>query len=116
MILKTFFSGFGIPAYAENSVPEEIQLPYITYPLIQPEWDEQASFYVQVWYRKNNLSALLSKADQITAAIGNGARFDFNGGIIELFTSTPKIQTLTDEDSQRAYINMIIRAYCNPGE
>ena len=28
--LKTFFSGFDLPAYQEGTVPEDVQLPYIT--------------------------------------------------------------------------------------
>jgi len=113
--LKTFFSGFGLPAYAENNVPDDLQLPYITYPLIEPEWDEQASYYCQVWYRKKQLAALLSKADQIVAAIGEGIVFEQDGGYVALYTSTPLQQMLTDDDSQRVYINLIIKAYHIPG-
>lgn len=115
-ILKIFFSGFGLPAYVQNCVPDNTELPYITYSLVEPEWDEQGSFFCQVWYRKNNFLALITKADQIVSAIGDGIRFDFNGGILEIFPSNPKIQTLTDEDSQRAYISLVIRAYHMPGE
>jgi hypothetical protein len=113
--LKTFFSGFDLPAYAVNSVPESVSLPYITYPLTEPEWDEQATFYCQVWYPKKHLTALLSKADQIVAAIGMGAKFDLGEGYLVLYPSTPLIQILTDDDTQRAYINLIIKAYHTPG-
>ena len=30
--LKTFFSGFDLPAYTVDSVPDNAQLPYITSP------------------------------------------------------------------------------------
>ena len=114
--LKTFFSGFDIPAYAENSLPETLKLPYITYPIIEPEWDEQASYYCQVWYQKKKLGDLLAKADQIVAAIGEGAVFEQDGGYVAIYPSTPLVQTLTDDDSQRVYINLIIRAYHLPGD
>lgn len=114
--LKTFFSGFDLPAYTVNNVPEETQLPYITYPLTEPEWEEQATFYCQVWYPKRKLNDLLVKADQIVAAIAHGAVFQQNGGYLAIYPSTPLIQTLTDEDSERAYINLIIRAYHQPGD
>jgi hypothetical protein len=39
--LKQFFSGFGIPAYTEDTVPEDVSLPYITYAAGQPEWDQK---------------------------------------------------------------------------
>lgn len=114
--LKTFYSGFGIPAYTLESVPDEVELPYITYPLTEPEWNEQASTYCQVWYPKNQLADLLAKADQITAAIGaTGIKFAQSGGYVILYPSTPLIQILTDETTQSAYINLSINAYHMPG-
>ncbi len=114
--LKTFFSSFDIPAYADGSVPENTQLPYITYQLVEPEWDEQASLLCQVWYRKNQLTALLTKADQIVAAIAEGAVFKQDGGYVAIYPSTPLLQTLTDDDSQRVIISLSINAYHMPGD
>ena len=114
--LKTFFGSFDLPAYTIESVPEDTPLPYLTYPLVEPEWNEQASFYCQVWYHKNQLQALLTKADQITAAIGTGKVMKQDGGYLAIDPSTPLIQILTDEDSQRAYINLSINAYHMPGD
>lgn len=114
--LKTFFGGFGLPAYTLNSVPENVALPYITYPLVEPEWDSQASFYCQIWYRKNRLQDLLTKADQITAAIGTGVKFEQTGGYLVIYPATPLIQILTDDTTQSAYINLAINAYHMPGD
>ena len=114
--LKTFLGGFGIPAYTLNSVPDDVSLPYITYPLVEPEWNQQANFYCQVWYRKNNLSALLQKADEIVTAVNTMKKMELPGGYLVLYPATPLIQILTDEDSQSAYINLILNAYHMPGE
>ena len=114
--LKAFFGGFGLPAYTLDSVPDEVELPYITYPLYEPEWDEQGNTYCQVWYPKKRLADLLTKADQIVAAIGTGKRFEQPGGIVMLYTTTPMIQILSDDGSQSAYINLIINAYHLPGQ
>lgn len=114
--LKAFFGGFGIPAYKENSVPDDVKLPYFTFPLIEPKWDESASYYCQVWYKRKQVEALLMKADEIVGAIGEGIVFDQDGGYVALYPSSPLIQTLTDEDTDRAYLNLIIRAYHMPGD
>ena len=114
--LKTFFSGFGLPAYIENNVPEETPLPYITYPLVEPEWDRQASFFVQVWWQKRDLTALLGTAGEIVKQIGPGAVIRQNDGFIAIYPETPLIQIMTDEDTDRAYINLMIRAYHLPGD
>lgn len=114
--LKTFYGGFGIPAYTLESVPENVNLPYITFPLTEPEWNEQASTYCQVWYPKNRLADLLAKADSIVAAIGStGIKFAQPGGYCVLYPSTPLIQILTDEHTQSAYINLAINVYQMPG-
>ena len=113
--LKTFFSGFDIPAYTLESVPEEVEFPYIIYPLVEPEWGEQANFYCQVWYRKNNLGALLAKADQVLAAIGTGIVIPMTGGYLAIYPSTPQMQTMTDDVAQSVYINLAINAYQMPG-
>ena len=114
--LKMFFSNFGIPAYTLESVPDDVELPYITYPLYEPEWDEQGNTYCQVWYRKQNLEALLAKADKIVAAIGTGLVIPMTGGYLALYTGTPMIQIMSDDYSQSAYINLIINAYHMPGD
>ena len=114
--LKTFFSSFSLPAYTLESVPENVSLPYITYPLTEPEWNEKASFYCQVWYPKKKLADLLTKADEIIAAIGTMKKFTQDGGYVVLYPSTPLIQLLNDEHTQSAYINLTINAYHMPGE
>ena len=114
--LKTFFGGFSLPAYTLESVPDDVDLPYITFPLVEPEWGEQANFYCQVWYRKNQLAALLAKADAIVKAIGVMKEFDQDGGHLVIYPSSPLIQILTDETTQSAYINLAINAYHLPGD
>lgn len=114
--LKTFFGSFGLPAYTLQSVPDEVTLPYITYPLTEPEWNQQANTYCQVWYPKNQLEALLTKADQITAAIGTGVLIEQPKGYLAVYPTTPLIQIMSDEETQSAYINLLINAYHMPGD
>ena len=116
MTLKAFFSSFGLPAYTLESVPETVSLPYITFPLLEPEWNEQASFYCQVWYPKKHLEELLTKADEIVAAIGTGKTFEQTGGYLVIYPSTPLVQVLNDEYTQSAYIMLTINAYHLPGQ
>ena len=114
--LKTFFSGFDLPAYTVDNVPDEVTLPHITYPLVEPEWNQEASFYCQVWYPKNHLEELLSKADSIVAEIGIEKKIKLTGGYLVLHTSTPLLQKMSDDYSESMYINLSIRAYHMPGE
>ena len=114
--LKMFFSSFDLPAYTTDSVPETVELPYITYPLTEPEWNEQASFHCQIWYPKKQLEALLRKADEVVAAIGDGRKIDMQGGYLLIYPSTPLVQIRSDDFSQAAYIMLSINAYHMPGQ
>jgi len=113
--LKTFFSGFGLPAYAADSVPDEVELPYITYSMSVPEWNQKASMYVQVWDRTTSNTSIIQKADQITQAIGYGKNIPFDGGYLIIWPETPLIQIMVDGDFRSAYINLSINAYQLPG-
>lgn len=114
--LKTFLSGFGIPAYIVGTVPDSVQLPYITYPLTEPEWNKKATFYVQIWYRSTSNTALLEKADQIVKEIGEGIILSSGDGFLVIYPETPLIQILVDGDYRSAYINLSINCYHMPGE
>ena len=114
--LKTFFSGFGLPAYAADSVPDDVELPYITYSISVPEWNQKASLNAQVWDRTTSNAGIIRVADQITAAIGeNGIRIPVDGGYLIIWPETPLIQIQVDGDFRFAYINLSINSYHLPG-
>ena len=113
--LKAFFSGFGLPAYAENSVPETAKLPYITYSISDPEWNQKATMYAQIWDRTKSNDGIIKKADQIAAAIGEEKRLPFEGGYLVIWPENPLTQILVDGDVRRAYMNLSINAYHMPG-
>ena len=113
--LKAFFSGFGVPAYAVNSVPDDVQLPYIAYSLSVPEWDQKASLYAQVWDRSRSNTGIIGIADQITAEIGTGKKLDLEDGYLVLWPETPLMQMLADGDYRSVYINLSVNVYQMPG-
>ena len=113
--LKTFASSFNLPAYANGSVPDPVELPYITFPVVEPEWSEKASFYIQIWHRSTTNTELLTKADAICQAIGTGKIINLTGGYLVIYPETPLIQLMVDGDFRSAYINLSINAYHVPG-
>lgn len=115
--LYTFFSGFGIAAYTSETVPDDATLPYLTYPLQEPEWGQKATFYVTVYYRHQTSNfASLAKADEIVGAIGEGIILPCEGGYVTIWPETPLVQELPpDGDVRGAYINLSINAYHTHG-
>lgn len=112
--LKLFFSGFGLPAYARNDIPDEVDLPYIAYDLIVPRWDVQGNISCQVYYPKNQLEDLLTTADEIRAAIGPGLEITLSNGYLMLYLANQS-ENMSDEYSESVYIPLIINAYHLPG-
>lgn len=111
--LYQFWSGFGLPAATIGTVPDEWELPYITYSLVETEPTEAATGYAQVWYRDTGNAAMLAKVDEIKAAIGTGIVLPCDGGYVVIRPSTPFVQLMVDADpAQRyAYINFQINCY-----
>ena len=115
--LKTFFSSFGLPAYAEGSVPDDVTTPYITFSLSVPEWNTKSSMYAQVWDRTTSNAGIIRKADDIVAAVGQGHRIPLDGdGYLVIWPESPLVQLMTDGDFRSAYINLAINAYHMPGK
>ena len=113
--LKTYYSGFGLPAYQEGSVPDDVSLPYISYSVSAPEWNQKASHYVRVWDRTKSNTRIMRIADQILYSIGTGKRIDLGGGYLVIWPETPQAQIIVDGDTRYAYINLSINSYNLPG-
>lgn len=113
--LKLFFSGFGLPAYARDDVPDEVPLPYIAYDLVEPRWDQLGNMSCQVYYKKKSLEELLDKADEIVAEIGEGLEITLSSGYLMLYVGQPAQQKMSDEYTESIYISLLINGYHQPG-
>lgn len=117
-VLNTFWNSFGIPAYIEENLPNDVQLPYITYTLSQPEWKDTTTLQARVWYKGTGFSQLVEKVDEISRIIGEGysVQTEDKNGCVVLFKDInfAQIQPFTDESQLKvAYLNLIMHAYTN---
>lgn len=113
--LSDWFEQFEMPVYLNNDVPDEAELPYMTIPMSEPEWDKKASFNIQLWYRTRTNVELMSKADEIVSAIGVGAVIHCDSGHLVLYPDSPLIQVLVDGDYRSALIKLSLNSYKMPG-
>ena len=112
--LYEFWSSFGIPAYVEYHVPDDAEMPYITYELTEPNWKEQAAVRARVWYRDFSFFKICAKLDEIKEKIGDGYTMSVDGGMIAIFTDDPFIQFQPYEDEtgvKVAYLSCILNAF-----
>ena len=109
--LKLFFSGFGLSAYTRMNVPDLVEIPYIAYDLVEPSWNFQGNMTCQVYYPKEQVEELLTKADEIKAAIGHGLQITMSEGYIMLYLADLMGQQMTDEMTDSVIISMLINVY-----
>lgn len=114
--LNAFYSGFGLMAYSENSVPDGVQLPYITYTVPQSGVFESATHQVRVWYETDKSAPsnvqVNAKADEIIAAIGQGVKIKAGRGFVCIYPGVPLAQLQPSDDQTRiVYINLELRSY-----
>ena len=111
-----FFSAFNVPAYDQQAVPEDAELPYITYYVQEPEWGTQATGFAQVWYRTKSRATVNEKTDEIVRAIGDrGVLLECQGGYVMLRPETPFISPIQNGDVMGNIINFTLNAYHMPG-
>ena len=109
-----FLSGFGIPAYAASSVPDQAAFPYITYQPVTPDMFSEANMAVTVWYRTDSEAVPNAKVREIGEAIPPRSKVPFqcDGGGFFISRGSPWAQpvTTTEDDSKvkRRLINMTV--------
>ena len=104
-----FWSGFGLTAYEENSVPDDASFPYITYQLVTDSFDREIPLTASMWYRSESWTAINAKTDEISQRIGRGGKIiSCDGGAIWLKRGQPFAQNMGDESD-----NLIKRKYLN---
>ena len=99
--LHKFWSGFGLKAYDENSVPDGAQLPYITYEVSEDNFGNELAQTASLWYRSSSWTDITLKEQEISDFITRGGRMiAFDGGAMWIQKSTPWAQRLADPDDE----------------
>lgn len=98
--LYSFWAGFGIPAYEQNSVPDadSISFPYITYEAVVSGFDEDAFSNASIWTRNTSWSEADRLSDMIEADLKNGGRIvPYSGGMLWITPEAPFSQSMGDD-------------------
>ena len=105
-----FWSGFGLTAYEENTVPTDVAFPYITYQLVTDSFDREVAATASLWYRGESWTAINAKTEEISQKISRGGKIiSCDGGAIWLKRGQPFAQSMGDESDdliKRKYLNI----------
>lgn len=107
--IHQFWSGFGLNAYEENTVPNDAVFPYITYQLVTDAFDTDVNMSASLWYRGESWIDINAKEREISAYIGiGGVIIKRSDGRIWLKKGVPFAQNMGDQSD-----NLIKRKYLN---
>ena len=105
-----FWSGFGLTAYEENTVPTDAVFPYITYQLVTDSFDREIPLTASLWYRSESWTSINAKTEEISQTISRGGKIiPCDGGAILLKRGHPFANSMGDESDElikRKYLNI----------
>lgn len=118
--LHAFWSGFGIPAYDENSVPSEEErirlhgsaFPYLTYEASADSFGHPIAQTASIWYRTSGWGDITAKEQEIADFITRGGRMlAYDGGAIWIQRESPWAQRMSEKNDdmiRRIVLNVSI--------
>ena len=107
--IHSFWSSFGLTAYDENSVPDDAQMPYITYSVEYDSFDYSVSLSASLWYQTTSWTIPTAKAHEIRNYITlGGVTIPTDNGVIWIKRGSPFYQRMGDveRDVKRIYFNI----------
>lgn len=109
--IHDFWSGFGLTAYDEYSVPDNAQMPYITYGVSTGALEDVVPLHASIWYYDPSWEAITAKSRQIAQFVGQYGHkvIPLDDGRMYLVQGTPFSQRMNDPSDRlikRIYINI----------
>ena len=105
-----FWSGFGLTAYEENTVPSDAAFPYVTYQLVTDSFGREIPLTASLWYRSESSTGINAKTEEISQKISRGGKIiSCDGGAIWLKRGQPFAHNMGDESDnlmRRKYLNI----------
>ena len=99
--LHAFWSGFGLKAYDENTVPDDAQLPYITYEATSDSFGDPVAQTASLWYRDSGWGNITAKEQEISDFITRGGRMiAYDDGAIWIQRGSPWAQRMSDSSDE----------------
>ena len=116
--IHQFWSGFGLRAYDENTVPENALTAneghYLTYSVVNSGFNTPVATTCSLWYKDTSWASISAKAQQIGNFLGEGgAIVPYQDGALWVKRGSPFSQRMGDDDDtmRRIYITVQIEFF-----
>lgn len=109
--IHSFWSGFGLDAYDELTVPEDATFPYITYNVKTDSIGNICLMSASIWYRSTSWKEVSDIAEEIAEYIVKMTppSIEIDNGRLYISKGTPFAQRMSepsDDMVRRIYINI----------
>ncbi len=107
--LHSFWSQFGIKAYDSNTVPEDAELPRITYNVITDNFDSPNVLNASIWDRSRSWESVTNILHTLEQNLGYGGQtITYDSGMMWVKRGRPFAQRMSDPDDsiRRIFINI----------
>lgn len=107
--IHSFWSGFGLVAYDENTVPDDAVMPYITYSSSTDSLDGPLTLYGSLWYKSFSWEEISKMTEEIAEFIYKMKPIPIKGGYLWITKGSPFAQRMSDPSDdliRRMYINI----------
>lgn len=113
--IQAFWESFGVPAYEESTVPDDVVMPYITYSMVADSIGHPIPMTGSIWDKAYSWETISQIADSISDGLVQVKSVPLDVGYIYITRGTPFAQRMTDEDDtiRRIYINLMVE-YLTP--
>lgn len=110
--IDNFWKRFGLPAYDENTVPDNAPLPRITYSVETDSLDNELSLTASLWYRSKSWKDITQKAEEIGEYIVKmmPPAIPIDNGRLYISKGSPFAERMTDPDDSIRRIILNINA------
>lgn len=110
--LAAWLGGFGMPAHSAQAVPDDAELPYITFTPVFGAWgDGEQAVTVEVWRRTESEAEANADAESVGRALGlGGVMLPCDDGGLWVKRGSPFWQAVDSGEPgvKRRYINLSI--------
>ena len=100
--LYKFWSSFGLPAYNELTVPDNAELPYITYEVATGSLGDVVALSASIWYNSYSWEEVAKKSDEIAEFIykQDPPAISIKGGRLYITKGKPFTRDMDDDSSK----------------
>lgn len=107
--LQKFWEQFDVPAYDSSTVPEDAELPRITYEVITDNFGAQNVLTASIWDRSRSWGSVTSILHKVEQSLGYGGQtLKYENGLLWVKRGVPFAQRMNDPDDsiRRIVINI----------